>query len=145
MVDPDIIARRVLSLNEALLHLATKASDLTANMLAAEPMLQAAVERWLQIAIEACIDISYHVVAERGWTPPDTARNAFELLGAHGLIPLGLAVNLGRAAGMRNILVHDYARVDREILVVAVASALSDLRDFGSAVGKLIDADASQG
>jgi uncharacterized protein YutE (UPF0331/DUF86 family) len=60
-------------------------------------------------------------------------------------IPPALAVNLGRAAGMRSILVHDYARVDREIPVVAVASALSDLRDFGSAVGKLIDADASQG
>jgi uncharacterized protein YutE (UPF0331/DUF86 family) len=145
MVDPDIIAHRLLSLNDALLHLATKASGLSASGLAADPMLQAAVERWLQIAIEACIDISYHIVAERGWTPPDTARHAFELLGAHGVIPPALAANLGRAAGMRNILVHDYTRVDREILIAAVALALNDLRAFGSAVGQLIDADATQG
>ena len=31
-------------------------------------MLRAAVERWLQVAIEACSDVAFHVVASEGWT-----------------------------------------------------------------------------
>jgi hypothetical protein len=71
-------------------------------------MLRAAVERWLQVAIEACIDIATHVLASEGWTPAGSARDAFLVLANHGKIPLELAQRLGSAAGMRNVLVHDY-------------------------------------
>ena len=138
MVNPDAIARRVLALNEALQHLSAKSPEITAESLAADPLLQAAVERWLQVSVEACIDIAYHVISERGWTPPDAARSAFETLGNHGLIPRELAERLTRAAGMRNILVHDYVRVDRAILAAAVKTALTDLRAFGAVAGALI-------
>ena len=138
MVNPDAIARRVLALNETLQHLSAKSPDITPESLAGDPLLQAAVERWLQVSVEACIDIAYHVISERGWTPPDAARSAFETLTTHGLIPADLAERLTRAAGMRNILVHDYVRVDRAILAAAVATALTDLRAFGTIAGSLI-------
>lgn len=48
MVDRDIIARRLLSLNEALRELARPdAGD--AQALARDTVLRAAVERWLQV------------------------------------------------------------------------------------------------
>jgi uncharacterized protein YutE (UPF0331/DUF86 family) len=137
MVNADAIARRLLALNEALQHLDAKSPEITAERLASDPLLQAAVERWLQISIEACIDLAYHVIAERGWTPPDAARSAFTTLAAHGLISSDLANRLARAAGMRNILVHDYVRIDRAILSSAVTTALTDLRAFGAVVGGL--------
>ena len=55
MIDRDVAARGVLALNEALGDLArAEAGD--ENALAADRVLRAAVERWLQIAIEACIN-----------------------------------------------------------------------------------------
>jgi uncharacterized protein YutE (UPF0331/DUF86 family) len=120
VVDPDVIARRLLALSETLQYLDARLPEITAERLAADPLLQAGVERWLQVAIESCIDIAYHVVAERGWTPPETARGAFETLAVNGLLSRELAERLSRAAGMRNILVHDYIRVDRAILASAV-------------------------
>ena len=54
MVDPDVVARRLLALNEALRELARPAAG-DERALAADTMLRAAVERWLQIAIESCI------------------------------------------------------------------------------------------
>jgi uncharacterized protein YutE (UPF0331/DUF86 family) len=138
MVNPDAIARRLLALNEALQHLNAKSAEITAERLATDPLLQAAVERWLQVSVEACIDIAYHVISEQGWTPPDAARSAFATLTTHGVIPNDLAERLTRAAGMRNILVHDYVRVDRAILAAAVKSALADLRAFGAIAGTLI-------
>lgn len=142
MVDPDVIARRILALNESLQQLNQRRGEITADRLSTDPLLQAAVERWLQVAVESCIDIAYHIVAERGWTPPDAARGAFESLSAHGLISPELASRLGRAAGMRNILVHDYVRVHRAILAAAVQSALADLAAFGAMAGTLISSDA---
>jgi uncharacterized protein YutE (UPF0331/DUF86 family) len=55
-----------------------------------------------------------------------------------GTIDAALAQKLGRAVGMRNILVHDYTRIDRALLTAAVQRDLPDLRAFGAAVAKLL-------
>ena len=100
--------------------------------LASDVVLRAAVERWLQIAIEACIDIADHVVASEGWAPPASARAAFAALAAHGRLPLDLADRLGDAAGLRNVLVHDYVAVDLARLAATVREDLGDLRAFAA-------------
>jgi uncharacterized protein YutE (UPF0331/DUF86 family) len=96
-------------------HLETHLPDLDTRRLTADPVLEAAVERWVQIAVEACIDIAYHTVAERGWTPPDAAGGAFTTFAAHGMISAELAERMGRAAGLRNG--HEYARLHAAALV----------------------------
>lgn len=138
MTDPEVLTRRVLALNEALGHLAQSGSG-DATRLSGDAMLRAATERWLQIAIEACIDVAYHLIAEQGWTPPDTARGAFLTLASHGLLDPALASRLGSAAGLRNVLVHDYAAVDLERLARVVREDLDDLRSYGAAVAKLVE------
>jgi len=138
MVAPDVLARRLLSLNEALSQLEQRAPKLTAEALATDAMLEAAVERWLQVAIEACVDCAFHIVAEHGLPPPETARAAFEELARAGVIDAALAQKLGRAVGMRNVLVHDYTRVDRALLASAVRDDLGDLRAFGAKIAKLL-------
>lgn len=131
MVDSDAIARRLLSLSECLLELARPGAG-DAAALARDSILRAAVERWLQIAVEACIDIATHVVAAEGWTPAGSARDAFLVLANHGWIPLDLAQRLGSAAGMRNILVHDYVAVDLARIAYAVRHDLADLQRFAA-------------
>lgn len=138
MVDADVLSRRLLALSEALRQLTSRAPAITADTLAEDATLQAAVERWLQIAIEACIDSAYHVIADRGLVPPDSARQAFESLASESIVGRDLATRLGRAAGLRNILVHDYTRVDRALLASIVHNDLDDLRAFGAAVGALL-------
>jgi len=135
VVDPDVVARRLLAMNEALNELGRDgASDERA--LAADSVLRAAVERWLQIAIEACIDVADHVAASEGWTPPESARASFLGLAAHGKLPLDLARRLGDAAALRNILVHDYVSVDLRRLAATVRDDLGDLRAFAAEASK---------
>lgn len=75
MVNPDAVARRLLILNECLRELARPEAAIP-QQLAANSMLRAAVERWLQTAIEACIDMASHVIASEGWVPPASGREA---------------------------------------------------------------------
>jgi uncharacterized protein YutE (UPF0331/DUF86 family) len=129
MVNPDAVARRLLILNECLGELA-RPEAAEPQQLAANSLLRAAVERWLQMAIEACIDIASHVIACEGWAPPASGKDAFLILANHGRLTLDLAQRLGRAAGMRNVLVHDYLAVDLSQLAHIVEHDLGDLREF---------------
>lgn len=129
MVDPDVVARRLLILNECLTELA-RPQAAEPQALVADAMLRAAVERWLQLSIESCIDIASHVIASEGWVPPASGKEAFLILANHGRLPLDLATRLGLAAGMRNVLVHDYVAIDLPQLTRAIRNGLPDLREF---------------
>ena len=137
MVKPEVVARRILALNEALQDL-QRPGAADAAILATDRVLRSAVERWLQVAIEACIDLAYHVASDEGWPAPANAREAFELLASHGLVPLDLAQRLGRATGMRNLLVHDYVAISIPVLASVVGSDLGDLRTFGAIVAAML-------
>ncbi len=81
-------------------------------------------------AIEACIDVAHHVCATQGWGPPRDNGDAIRLLGAHGVLADDLAVGMRRAAGFRNVLVHDYAAVDAAVDDAVVLARLSDPEDL---------------
>src|SRR5664279_330678 len=138
MVNPDAVTRRLLVLNERLAELARPEAALP-QQLGANSVLRAAVERWLQLAIEACIDIASHVIASEGWVPPASGKEAFLILANHGRLTLDLAQRLGRAAGMRNVLVHDYVAIDLSQLAHVVKYDLQDLREFAVQVATWLD------
>ena len=68
----------------------------------------------------------------RGGHPPRHHVEAFAALAARGRIDLELAKRLGRAAGLRNLLVHDYVSVDLERLAQVVREDMGDLRAFAT-------------
>lgn len=74
-----------------------------------------------------------------------TARGAFLTLAGHGLIAHDLALRLGSAVGLRNVLVHDYVTVDLERLARVVREDLDDLGLFGASAARLVqEADGAE-
>lgn len=138
MVDADVLTRRLLVLNEALGELQRPEAK-EARALLSDRVLRAAVERWLQLSIEACIDLANHVIASNGWPPPATGREAFLSLAKHGRLDPDLARRLGRAVGLRNVLVHDYVSVDLEQLASIVRDDLDDLRAFAACAARWLE------
>ena len=82
----------------------------------------------IQLAVQVCIDVGAHLIAELGLEAPSDYRGIFESLRSAGLEPQ-LAERLGEAAGMRNILVHGYLEVDDDAVWSAL-DRLDDLRQF---------------
>ncbi|MFA5212241.1 MAG: DUF86 domain-containing protein [Methanoregula sp.] len=64
------------------------------------------------LAIQASIDLATGMAVTKTSRRPDTYRETFHLLGTYGVIPEELAGELSNLAGFRNILVHEYARLD---------------------------------
>jgi uncharacterized protein YutE (UPF0331/DUF86 family) len=95
------------------------------------------IERTLHLAIECCLDIGGHIIADNGWREPANNRDVFAVLAENGVIPGELSPNLQRMAQFRNVLVHDYAKIDPDIIYSILAKNLSDIQEFIRAVGTM--------
>ena len=88
----------------------------------------------LQRAVEAAIDVASHLISANGWELPRDARHAFEILVTHGVIAGTSLKVLHAAVGFRNIAVHDYAKLDPQVVRGIAADHLGDLEEFANEV-----------
>jgi uncharacterized protein YutE (UPF0331/DUF86 family) len=86
----------------------------------------------LQRACEAAIALAMHQVAEKGWGIPNTSREAFDILAANGVLEISLAARLKAMVGFRNIAIHDYQKMNLDILQEIITKHLSDLIQFAN-------------
>ena len=77
-----------------------------------DPILRGAGERYLHLAMESALDIGNHIIAERGYQRPDSYAGIFSVLFEKQVLPESLYHSLDGMAAFRNLLVHDYARLD---------------------------------
>ena len=131
MVDRESVGRRLQRLGELLAALEAIRADGEQAYLA-EMQTRLAAERALQLAVQACIDVAAHLVAELGLRTPEDYRDTFRGLADEHLLDRDLAQRLGDAAGMRNILVHEYLEIDPRQVWRALGR-LDDLRTFADA------------
>lgn len=92
------------------------------------------VEHTLQLAIQAALDVASHIVSDRRLGEPATNRELFDMLASDGWLSADLTASLRRMAGMRNILVHGYTKVDPDQVRLVVTGSLDDLLAFADAV-----------
>lgn len=84
----------------------------------------------IQRCCEAAIDLAMHLIAKNKWGVPQSSRDAFIILQEHGAIELKMAEALGAMVGFRNIAVHDYQKINLEVVKRIIEVHLNDLRLF---------------
>jgi uncharacterized protein YutE (UPF0331/DUF86 family) len=137
MVDRDLVLRR-LALLETYLEQLTPYRGIEVAEYRADWKVQRIVERTLHLAIESCMDVADHVVADRRLRVPETGAETFDILAEAGLLPKPLGSALASMVGFRNILVHDYARIDPALVIGVLHRDLHDVERFRDAVRSLI-------
>jgi uncharacterized protein YutE (UPF0331/DUF86 family) len=135
-VDSGVIDARLRELSRRLRRVEAK-QPASVKQLAADEDLQDILTRNLELAIQTCIDIAFHICGARG-VVPTTAAEAFAQLAKLALIERGLAQRLQRAVGFRNVLVHEYTEVDWNIVMRVIRTGTRDLAAFGKAVVKML-------
>ncbi|MDP3998128.1 MAG: DUF86 domain-containing protein [bacterium] len=93
----------------------------------------------LQQAVETCIDITTHLIAESDFPRKETAKDAFLLLGEVGIIDEELVLKLGKAADFRNRVVHGYNDFDYSLLYEDFKDNIGDLRNFGAQIIQFLE------
>jgi uncharacterized protein YutE (UPF0331/DUF86 family) len=97
-------------------------------------MKQDAIAINLQRACEQCIDLANHTIKAFKLGLPKESRESFHLLAAGRIIPLELARRLEGMVGFRNILVHEYQRMDIELMIKVIEHHLDDLVEFTNCI-----------
>ena len=88
----------------------------------------------LMLCVQSAADIASHVVADEGWRPALTLGEAFHRLHENAVLTAATADAMARAAGLRNVVAHGYARVDIDAVFGAASDGIGDLDAFASEV-----------
>ena len=90
-----------------------------------------ACERFFEKIAEAMTDLAFIVIKINKMNIPDDDIDAFNILTNNGWITNELSVNLKDAKGMRNILCHEYGKIDDKLVYHAITEEIEyDINDF---------------
>lgn len=135
MVDPlrvRTLLDRLAAEVEALRRLGARS---TGELLADEDLLAAVKYRFI-IAIEVCIDVGRHVIASEGLRAPLDYADVFAVLADADLVDPAIAADLRDTARFRNLLVHNYTKVDDARVVEILRERVDDLALFRTALAR---------
>lgn len=100
--------------------------------------LRAIGERYFEKIIEAVVDLAFFIIKDKNLKQPDEDKQAFDILSKEKIISGNLAEKLKDAKGMRNILAHEYGRIDNELIFHSISEELiPDVQEFLKVINDL--------
>ncbi len=99
-----------------------------------EDITREAKENLLRKIVEAVIDIASRIIAVNGFKRPETYAEYFDLLHEKNIITEDLCKSLVEMAQFRNLITHQYHRIDVEELDSIIEEDLEDISKFISQV-----------
>lgn len=104
-----------------------------------DQLKKAACERYFEKIMEALTDIAFYVIKIKGLRIPQDDGDAFEVLKENKIIGMDLSKKLREAKGMRNIIAHEYGKIDDEIVFESIKEQLGkDAEEFLSQIEKFL-------
>ncbi len=89
-----------------------------------------AAKHSLQEAIEACLDIGSHIIAEKGFRRPEDYKDIYKVLEEEKIIDPVLSAKLQEMAQFRNLLVHRYGKMDTRRIFIIMSEDINDIKEF---------------
>ena len=126
LVDREVINNKLIDLEEYINDL-SEYENLELNKYNNDKLLRRYLERTLHLAIESILDIGNHIISDKRFRNPNTNSEIIEILAENKIIKENEEKYI-KMAKFRNIIVHDYAEVDGEIVVNIINNELDDLK-----------------
>lgn len=129
MVDRAIVAAKVAAVRDATARVRA-VLPVSADAFADDRTVREVVTLNIFVAIQACLDLAAHWLADAGWEMPGAYADVFAALSRHGVISPALATRLAAAAASRNLVAHQYGVLDWRRVHAVASSDLEDLDTF---------------
>jgi uncharacterized protein YutE (UPF0331/DUF86 family) len=137
----DRIKEHLQQLNKYYLHL-IEMRKLKREVFVQDAVLKGATERFLQLAIESCLNIGNRILSlhqfQKPFDPPQTYSDIFVGLKDIGVIDQELCERLVMMAKFRNRLVHLYWEINPEKIFEIVQDSLEDFKLFEKKIVEFI-------
>lgn len=136
MVDEDVVVAKLRHVNEYTSDLREMRRGLSKAEYRSDVVTQRAVERTFENLIQACIDLAQHVRSAENLSPGGTSKEEIEALGNAGVLSAETQEKLEEAVGFRNVLAHQYASVDHELVYGVLQNDLQWFERFQQEVAE---------
>lgn len=128
MVNPDTINERLSEMHENILLL-DELKSISPDKFCDDPKIFKLAERCLEICIQCLLDICHHIIVDNDWSRPRDNKDALRIIASKKIIPEDFAKKIEPMVGLRNILVHEYLKVDPNLIYNHLQN-LQDFREF---------------
>jgi len=88
------------------------------------------IERNFQLIVDTMLDINTHIISAENLKAPETLQETFLILGEGGVLPLEFVKKIAPVVGLRNIVVHEYEKVDNEKMMRDVKNGASQFGEY---------------
>lgn len=134
MVDKDVVLEKINQIQNCLKRIAEKTRNDPATLddFDTQDVFVLNVQR----AVHSAIDLASHIVSDEGLGLSDDLKGNFTLLERVDIVDKLLSDKLKKMVDFRNIAIHDYSRINVNILKSILTKNLKDLEEFYSAVLK---------
>ena len=137
MVDRDRFLSKIAELDSYLEEIKTIAPSSLAEYRRVEK--RRSCERLLQLSVETLIDACKLLVIGQKLGIPSEETDLFEKLGEKSSLPPEAIDRLREMRAFRNILVHDYAQINDQIVFAMIQNRLGDFTKVKQALLKTFD------
>ena len=134
MAENDVILQRIVLLEEYIRDLEEIKNNKGLDEFICDKFIRRYVERTLHIAVESCLDIANHIISYQGFREPINSKDCFQVLMEEGIIAKDLTDSLKKMAQFRNVIVHDYIRIQPEIVYAVLQKNLGDIILFAKTI-----------
>lgn len=133
MVDKRLIGRKIAQVDDYLNQI-KEFSTISLRSYKKDWKTQRIVERTLQILIEVCIDIANHIISDQGMRVPVGYADTFQVLMENRVISKKLFETMEKMAKFRNVVVHQYEKIDPAIVISILHRNLGDFEKYKKAI-----------
>ena len=133
MVDKTLLASKIAAIRDAAARV-REVLPADREAFAADRTAREVVLLNLFVAIQECMSLATHWLADEGLDVPPTYADVFRRLGERGVISRDLATRLAAASGFRNLVAHQYGALDWARVHDIATGGLGDLLSFTDAV-----------
>jgi len=92
--------------------------------------IQLIVERLLEKITGRLIDVNYHILREEYEIMPEDYYNSFIAIGKNKIVTEEFAASMAKSVGLRNVLAHEYEKINQELIHGAIKIALSQVPEY---------------
>jgi len=139
MIDKNLIKRKVAAIQADLSEL-IKFKDYSIEQMVGNYRYHKVVERIIEVVVNEAIDINQHIIVNSGYKElPFDFRESFLLLIKLKVYPKSFAQNISNSVGLRNILVHQYRKLDEQIFYASIKDCLRQYPKYCSYILEFLD------
>jgi len=138
VVDKELIIKKLQELNRYLKEL-EDSKNISLDEFHSSIGKQWMVCHGIQLSIQSLIDIGNHILAALGENQIEDYSDIIDKLGERNILPSEFAQSIRGMVGLRNILVHEYARLDIKIIYDILQNQLEDFYMFTKHINQFLN------